>query len=217
MAKRVVKQRAREEKKLRETASQQTSSSSSKQPAKSLRLNRTGLAMKKKRLFQWAICELLRDGSIVLWDGPKRTWSGESSRVPADANVLWKDSSTMTATNDSLFGNINISKLSSVVEEDESDVSDPELEEEAYMPTKPEILAGPIKKVLVELAAAPVRRKVKRTELIGGSTKEEILGHLRRDDRWRFIGEWNITEALTYMDKEHMAWCIGNDKWIATQ
>jgi hypothetical protein len=123
----------------------------------------------------------------------------------------------MTATNDSLFGNTNVSKLSSMVDEGESDLSDPGPEEEAYMPTKPQILAFPIKNVLMELASAPTRQMVKQTELIGGSTKEEILGHLRRDDRWRFIGEWNITEALTYMDEEHMAWCIGNDKWIATQ
>ncbi|EKM77382.1 hypothetical protein AGABI1DRAFT_130465 [Agaricus bisporus var. burnettii JB137-S8] len=217
MAKRVVKQRAREEKKLRETTSQSTSKSSSKRPVKHVKLDRAGLASKKKRLFQWAICELLRDGSIVLWDGPKRSYSGETSRVHGDASVLWKDSSTMTATNESLFSSTDISKLSSVADESESELSEPDPEEEAYMPTKPEILAAPIKNALVELALVPKRQMARRTELMGGSSKEEILGHLRRDDRWHFIGEWNITETLEYMDEEHMAWCIGNDKWIATQ
>lgn len=217
MAKRVVKQRAREEdKKARAIVSQPSSKPSSKQHVKRIRLDRAGLAAKKKRLFQWAICELLREGSIVLWDGPRRPCQDQDGREKANASMLWKDNSTPTTADSSLFSNADSSRPDSMLDEDDLDLSDPECDEEAYVSTKPEFLASPIKDALTALAAAPKKRIVKRNELLGGSTKEEIVGYLRRDDRWRFIGEWNVAEALEYMDRENMAWCVGDDKWIAT-
>ncbi|KAF9446009.1 hypothetical protein P691DRAFT_709352 [Macrolepiota fuliginosa MF-IS2] len=216
MAKRVVKQRAREEdKKARNVIAQSSSKSSSGQPTKRAKLDRIGLATKKKRLFQWAICELLRDGSIVLWDGPKRPCREENTYGNANASMLWRYNSS-TTSDGTLFSNASISN-STLDDGDELELSDPEPDEEAYASTKPELLIPSITGALKVLASAPRGQVVKRNELIGGSTKDEILGCLRRDDRWAFIGEWNVAEALDFMEKEGLAWRIGPDKWLLTQ
>ncbi|KAF5357252.1 hypothetical protein D9756_006662 [Leucocoprinus leucothites] len=216
MAKRVVKQRARElDKKARDAAASQVTpkSSSSKQPVKRVKLDKASLTAKKKRLFQWAVCELLRDGSIVLWDGPKRPCPDEDTYGNTNASMLWKYSSSATADS-SLFSNAGNPTQD---DDDELELSDPEPDEEAYVSTKPRLLAPSIADALRALALAPPQRQVvKRKDLIGGSTKEDVLRYLRRDDRWAFIGEWNVAEALEYMQSAGMAWNPSGDRWLAT-
>jgi len=211
MATRVVRQRARELRKKAQAAST-SKSTLLNQPAEHTELSRSSLAAKKKRLFQWAICELMRDGSITLWDGPKRLLQTEVTDQNPGSNVLWKFSSAAVDT--SLFSNATSSRSA---DDDESDLSDPDPEEEAYISTKPELLAHTITDALKALVLTPPRRQiVKQNELIGGSTKEDILEYLKRDDRWAFIGEWNITETLEYMMKVGLAWNPSGDRWLAT-
>ncbi|KXN84393.1 hypothetical protein AN958_12652 [Leucoagaricus sp. SymC.cos] len=211
IATRVVKQHAKIlEKKARD--SQSTSKSSSAQPTKCVKLDRAGLAVRKKRLFQWAICKLLREGSIVLWDGPTRPCPEYDTYGNANASMLWKYSSSSSAEN-SLFSNAgNLTRN----DDDEMELSDPEPEEEAYISTKPELLVPSVTEALKALALAPPVQVMKRNELIGGSTKKEILAYLRRDDRWAFIGDWNVAEALEYMNWASLAWCVG-ERWMLTQ
>jgi len=211
MATRVVRQRARELRKKAQAAST-SKSTLPNQPTEYTELTRASLAAKKKRLFQWAICELMRDGSITLWDGSKRLLRTEGTYQNSGTNVLWKFSSAAVDT--SLFSNANSSRSA---DDDESDLSDPDPEEEAYISTKPELLARTIADALKALVLTPPRRRiVKRNELIGGSTKEDILEYLKRDDRWAFIGEWNITETLEYMMKVGLVWNPSGDRWLAT-
>ena len=211
MATRVVRQRARELRKKAQAASAPKSTLPN-QPTEHMKLSRASLAAKKKRLFQWAICELMKDGSITLWDGPKRLLRTEGTDQNPENNALWKLSSAAVDT--SLFSNANSSRSA---DDDESYLSDPDPEEEAYISTKPELLAHTITEALKALVLTPPRRQiVKRNELIGGSTKEDILEYLKRDDRWAFIGEWNITETLEYMMKVGLAWNPSGDRWLAT-
>lgn len=211
MATRVVRQRARELRKKAQAAST-SKSTLPNQPTEPIELSRASLAAKKKRLFQWAICELMKDGSITLWDGPKRLLRTEGTDQNPETNVLWKLS--LAAVDTSLFSNANSSQSA---DDGELDLSDPDPEEEAYISTKPECLAHTITDALKALVLAPPRRQiVKRNELIGGSTKEDILEYLKRDDMWAFIGEWNITETLEYMMKVGLAWNPSGDRWLAT-
>ena len=213
LATRVVKQRARElDKRAQEVASQSTSESTlSNRHTAYIKLDRASLAAKKKRLFQWAICELMRDGSITLSDGPKWPFRAEGTYRNPEANMLWKYSSMTMDT--SLFSNANSSRS---VDNDELELSDPDPDEESYISTKPELLAPAITNALKALVLAPSRRRIlKRNELIGGSTKEDILEYLKRDDRWAFIGEWNITETLEYMINVGLAWNPSGDLWLA--
>jgi len=213
LATRVVKQRARElDKRAQEVISQSTSESTlSNRHTAYIKLDRASLAAKKKRLFQWAICELMRDGSITLSDGPKWPFRAESTYRNPEANVPWKYS--LMTMDTSLFSNANSSRS---VYNDELELSDPDPDEESYISTKPELLAPAITNALKALVLAPSRRRIlKRNELIGGSTKEDILEYLKRDDRWAFIGEWNITETLEYMMNVGLAWNPSGDLWLA--
>jgi hypothetical protein len=212
MAKRVAKQRARKDKKAREATFQSTSKSSTKQPMKHVRLEKASLAAKNKRLFQWAICELLREGSIVLWDGPKRYCLSKFKH--ANVTMLWHNSSTNTADN-SLFSNANNSNAT-LDDNEDMEMSDPEPDEEAYVSTKAEFLAPFVTDALKVLAVEPPKRVLKRNEFNGGSTKEEILAYLRRDDKWAFIGEWNVNEALEYLEQEELIWRVALDRWLLT-
>ena len=77
---------------------------------------------KKKRLFQWAINQLLKEGYIVLWDGPVRECSNVSI---ADTSRLWKST---TSSDDSISGCPNTGN-----DNDEGYLSDPLHNEAAYI------------------------------------------------------------------------------------
>jgi hypothetical protein len=44
-------------------------------PESYMKKSSEGIAPKMKRLFIWGISELCKEGSIVLWEGPKRSWA----------------------------------------------------------------------------------------------------------------------------------------------
>jgi hypothetical protein len=125
--------------------------------------------------------------------------------------MLWKYSSS--TTDSTLFS--NASNATQGDDCDELELSDPDPDEEAYAPTKPELLVAPITEAIKILASEPQSQMMKRNELRGGSTNQEILAYLRRDDRWAFIGEWNVAEALEYMERVDMIWHPGpSDRWL---
>lgn len=193
MARRVVvaeaKRRAKERRKKGTDGRSQAGASSS---AGLHDLARDKVGPKVKRLFKWVVVQLLHEGSIVLWDGPMHA-CGEETHV----EILWKTcTSISTNAEKSDFGQSGEGHDGLL----DGELSDPAADEEGYMPITSLFLAGYIEDVIRELS---------------GTTKEGILKKLHRDDRWKFIGEWQVQDALEYLRQESRAWRIG-DRWALT-
>ncbi|KAF8916487.1 hypothetical protein CPB85DRAFT_1289899 [Mucidula mucida] len=117
------------------------------------KLDARQLSTKMKQLFVGAIRELNFEGNILLWEGPVAKESA------LEDSALWK---TQAETQD-------VTAMTTILGED-AEVSEPEEDEEAYVPTDAYLRD-------VVMAADVVRR-------------------LKRDSQWEFIGDWHVDEAL---------------------
>ncbi|KIL62748.1 hypothetical protein M378DRAFT_165413 [Amanita muscaria Koide BX008] len=221
LARRVVlaeaKRRSREQRKKENERRSTSTARKSASVAATHDVPKEKLGPKMKRLFEWAIVQMLREGSMVLWDGPMRTCDGSTR---AELSRLWKTStsiSTSVGVDSTVF-----SRSCGVVPDIIEEVSEPEVEEEGYMPITPLFLGNYVETAIRELASTtgetgtkPVS-KLRVTRGPTGAAKEGILRRLHRDDRWRYIGEWQVEDALEYLQGEKRAWCIGQDRWELT-
>lgn len=222
MARRVVraeaKRRLREE---RKKAKEATSSSGHSHPKSKSTTSQTlddkeRIAPKIKRLFKWAIVRLLQDGSIVLWDGPVRPCRQTAGSYTSG---LWKADETASSTigPDNTIFSATTNEVTNAEEDNEDmEISDPELHEESYIPLSPSYLAGHVARAIGALTKVETKKNAKRIMRPAQSTKEGILAYLRKDDRWRFVGEWNVEEALQVLKRERRAWCIEKGRWELT-
>ena len=205
----VARRRQREERKRQKDAgippSRSQKSSSVIPPGK--------FAAKMKRLFQWAVVQLLKEGCIVLWDGPKRVHT-EWSKI--NTSLLWKANVTTSTTggDSTLFSTTSGSLPPSFADADDDDgmLSDPDPNEESYIPLTPDFLGDYIEKAIKVL--------VDHYEEIGkpyaGATKDGVLSVLRKDDRWRYVGEWSIDDSLELLKQEGRVWSLGKGRWDLT-
>ncbi|KAG6828024.1 hypothetical protein H0H92_009599 [Tricholoma furcatifolium] len=219
MARRVVKavakRRMREERqKAKESAAAATSSdragvtsSTRSKSSASVRVQtdeKTGPRI--KRLFQATIVQLLKEGSIVLWDGS--THPLPTADAPKEQmSQLWKANVTSTSADSTVF---SATSSSIALEEEELVLSEPSQNEEAYVPLSPAFLAGAIERVIEKLTPSGNPRS-RDTHV--AATKEGILAYLRKDDRWRYLSEFDVKEALDVLDAEQRAWCVGKGVW----
>ena len=237
-----------ERKKAREQASQSkgkgkapttSSSSSSSRPRDTQ--GPTGLIVKK--LFKQAIRTLFQEGDIVLWSGTVRPLPAPSldPMLPvSSASQLWK-ANTSTSTTSSAISSASTSSRSrpSYEEWDDEVLSDPQPNEEAYVPLTPayfsRVLEDAIRSMVQEkmtkakgphgertpkLASKSIVERLREQEKERGAgpppgpTKEELLTWLRHsDERWARVGEWTVQEALDWGRREGRLWCIGRGRW----
>jgi len=156
-----------------------------------------------KRLFQWAIIQLLKEGCIVLWDGPVRECSNAST---ADTSRLWK--STATTSSNSTFGGPYTGD-----DDEEAYLSDPLPNEEAYISLTPDFSADHIEAAIKVLSD----RHLKMGKPYAGATVQEILAFMRKDDdRWQYLGDWTVKDALDVLSKNGRVWKTGKDSWDVT-
>ncbi|KAF9043527.1 hypothetical protein BDZ89DRAFT_980528 [Hymenopellis radicata] len=141
----------------------------------SSKLDAKQLSTKMKRLFVGAIRELNFEGNILLWDGPVHSLAALAS------SGLWK---TQTQTQQS----VDVTAMTTILgEEDAEEVSDPEeQEEEAYVPT--DAYLRDVLREQIKRRSCWRDRKVVMTA--------DIVGRLRRDAQWEFVGDWHVDEAL---------------------
>jgi len=202
----VAKRRQREERKRLKEAGV---ISSLKDSAPSPPIPADKFAGKVKRLFQWAVIQLLREGCIILWDGPVRHFPESKSNL-TDMSRLWKtctnhhgDSTLFSASlPDSSIDNDSLSGY----------LSDPQPNEESYVSLTPEYLASHVEqavKVLVDHYAHIGKP-------YAGATTEGILSVLKRDDRWKYVGAWSVQDALEVLRTECKVWDMGKGRWDLT-
>lgn len=260
MARRVVKaeakRRAREDRKKAKEAgvsgsSQSHVSRNGRSPQMSLRetvatagtKSEEKIAPKVKRLFRWAIVQLVQEGSLVISDGPARRCP--SIQMLPNMSGLWKSTASSCSSmgaDSSVFSASSVSGTSQLREgaEDDDDValSDPDENEESYLPLTPAYLGRYVEEAIAKLSAPPPYPSATKGKLpithprqadsrssysdAGGqrhpawATKETILAWLRKDDRWRSVGEWNVEEALSLLSEEGRAWNVGKGRWELT-
>lgn len=173
-------------------------------------------ARKKKRLFQWAIIQLLKEGCIVLWDGPVRQCSDSEIIVVSEASRLWKTKSTGTSTNadSTLFSNESASLNNPFTDGDPLTgyLSDPQSNEESYITLTPSYLAPHVEDAVRVL----VQYYIQKGKPYAGATKEGILSVLRKDDRWKHVGAWSIQDALNALKLKGKVWDMGKGRWDLT-
>ncbi|KAF9552645.1 hypothetical protein CPC08DRAFT_714427 [Agrocybe pediades] len=207
----VSKRRLRAEKqKLKDAGTKPTSQQKAQILAASA-ITPTQFAGKMKRLFQWSIVQLLKEGCLVHWDGPVRACPDSSSI--ANASLLWKT----VGDGSSLFSTTTLNSSSSStfidLDVDAGALSDPDPSEEAYISLTPDFLA--------DFVANAIKVLVDHYERIGkrynGATKDGILSVLRKDDRWKYVGEWSIDDALELLRKQGRVWSMGKGRWDLTE
>ncbi|KAJ3817563.1 hypothetical protein F5880DRAFT_1492718 [Lentinula raphanica] len=208
LARRVVeaeaKRRDREAKKKAREASRSSQGRKTQvveEPANSSTvLSDKSLSSRMKRLWTWAILQLIEEGSIVLWDGPKYSLASDWLKFSMNEKI-WKYHSSTTVTDASLFSS------SSRDTEDDYDLSDPQADEEAYIALTAELLAEEI------LRSVQTWTKSRHMSESAKFTKDGILQRLRRDDRWRKVGEWHVGEALDFLESKGLMYQATKNVW----
>lgn len=174
-----------------------------------------------KRLFNHAILQLVRDGDVISWDGPRRPClpargaaNGDGELNP-NSSALWKLNSS-SGTQFSVGGNSTVFSNASVAEddEDEGELSDPAPDEEAFVSLTPAVLAPTVEHAISKLVAeATVRGSRARAAPAAGPTVPEIVSFLKNDDMWRNLSEFTVNEALGLLKDEGRAWTMGGGRW----
>ena len=212
----VTRRRLREErKKLKEAGLLKSKT----QTSSAIPLDKVGPKM--KRLFQWAIVQLLKEGCIVLWDGPVR----QCLNAPiADTSRLWKSATSSNSTfgaSSTLFNPTTTSNRSRLFnnthqdaeDDDEADLSDPSPDEEAYISLTPEFSADYIEATIKVLSD----RQASMGKPYAGTTVQDILAFMRKDDdKWQYLGDWTVKDALDVLSKGGRVWKTGKDSWDVT-
>ncbi|KAF8842451.1 hypothetical protein BDN67DRAFT_965786 [Paxillus ammoniavirescens] len=224
-----------------------SASTSSSMPTPSLTAAPDPPHKKMKRLFAWAVVKLYEEGSIVLWDGDVRPLPLPVLPAPSLALAGGGETSTLWKTVDSTIGDNTIRSSASTfvsystlhpysasashhssreteADTDSSYLSDPQPNEEAYVPLTPRFLAGYVQVAVAAMVKGNARgaggRVARGNAARSGSglrlnadadsssypsaTPEDIAAYLRRTDaRWARLGAWAVEEALEVLNGGH--------------
>jgi len=198
----------RREREQRKRTKEATSSSKSSLTSSVVTIASDKLAGKMKRLFQWAAIQLLREGCIILWDGPVRPLPNSKS-MTTNTTRLWKTKPESTLADDKFFGSNSRSLDDHPIS---GYISDEQPDEESYISLTPTYLSQYVLqavRLIVELYAG-------KGKPYAGATTEGILNVLKKDDRWRYIGLWNVEDALEIMKGQGTVWDLGKGRWDLT-
>ncbi|KAF7330172.1 hypothetical protein MVEN_02453900 [Mycena venus] len=119
-----------------------------------------------KRLFSWAILQLVKEGTVISWDGLVRPCPapGETyDDTNPDSSALWKINSSTASTaggNSTMFSSASIAED----DEDEGELTDPEPGEEAFVSLTPSFLATTVEKAIGKLVAQATARAQAKTD-----------------------------------------------------
>ncbi|KAJ7760895.1 hypothetical protein DFH07DRAFT_816070 [Mycena maculata] len=221
MAKRVVKAEAkRRAREARKKAKELGLSQKAVVVTKVMRNDQEKLHPRMKRLFHWAILQLVKDGDVISWDGPVRPYVENGDEHPdPNASGLWK----INSSNSTVGGNSTVFSSASIAEDDEDEgvLTDPEPGEEAFVSLTPAFmvpyLENAISKWTAEATArakdGPNSARSRVRALASGPTVGEITSFLKNDDMWRHLSDFTVQEGLAHLQDEGRAWMVGEDRW----
>ena len=209
LAHRVAKQENRAARK----AAKARPSSSSKPSSSATRQSSTPTPKDVKRLFIRAVNELYREGSIVIWDCPSHPCSDLS---PGDSSFLWKTSTSIAPSANTTAS----TRPPTYAEDDSGNLSDPDPNEDVYVPLTPSFLGSRLEAIIpivqkAERGRQPPGRPV--PQAYSGASMEGMVRYLKRkDDRWAYLHVDSVEAALEYLDEEGRAWMCGQGQWQLT-
>ena len=172
-----------------------------------------------KRLFIMTLRLLYDEGSIVFSDGRgKRKWDAKEAGWLQDReDEIWKvrreDDTradiTRTTVGSTFITSMTIGNGTLQTQADDPELSEPDADEEGYIPVTPPILVQPI----LGAIRSVVLRKGKIAQ--GGATAAEVLETLRGriDERWARISDWAIENALEMMAEDEVVWKSALGRW----
>lgn len=210
LARRVVKAEAKRrdravKKKAKDAVTSQNRSQISEATISSTNSLGDSISSRIKRLWKWAIVQLIQEGSIVLWDGPRFPTASKLFDHGMN-NRIWQLSSSTGNTTVTSDASVFSSSLGQEPEE-YVDLSDPDADEEAYVALTAELLAGEVQRVVQTwVMVRPFSESPK-------FTKNGVLQRLRRDDRWRRVGEWHVEEAIELLVSKGSLFQISENVW----
>lgn len=174
--------------------------------------SRTSILERTKRLFRRAIIKLCDEGSIVLWDGPRRMWGEEQD---FSSSRLWH----ATATADTTISSIGVSNAVGHSYQEglqDHEISEPDPNEESYVSLTPAHLGKYVEKAIEEICSQKEKVRVSGHQGSKGPTLAAILTRLKVDGRWRSVGECAVAEALQWLKDEERVWEVGGGHWELT-
>lgn len=180
---------------------------------------------KMKRLYQKAIRDLYAEGSIVLWEGPRRRVCGlksantDENENDDDTSYLWKSrtmNSSTTISISTLHSNhtnrIPNSTSTASSSSDSLSSPDPSDREEAYLPVHPHTVRTLVLHALTALTERTFASGTRRRR--APPTTEAILGYIRdTDERWAKVGRWRVEEALNELEGQERVFRAGEERW----
>jgi len=207
---------AAEDKKKRQEARQAREAAKSQRlpiPAKTENpKSRTSTRERTKRLFRQAIIKLCDEGSIVLWDGPRRVWGAEQDAI---SSRLWHTNATVDTTVSSV-GVSTTGDNSHLEDSQDHGMSEPDPKEESYVSLTPAHLGKYVEKAIEEICSRKEKARGSSHRGSKGPTLTEILSRMKADGRWRSIGECVVAEALQWLKDEERVWEVGGGHWELT-
>ena len=172
------------------------------------------LKARMKRLFQWALVQLLQDGSIILWEGAVRPCpAAEDINLDGDASMLlWKTHSTISSFSNTTNG------TSTTMWDNDDDPSvlfpspppSPSKVDEAYASMTPDVLVPTVRSTVERL----VKRKRKEGNPYAGAGLDEVTRSVvRGDDRFRWVLEWSVEDALKILQERGEVRKMKSGEW----
>jgi hypothetical protein len=173
-----------------------------------------------KRLFESALRTLVREGELIVYEGPRRripAFNKPTGRTASALHGIWADVTNTTASSGMSLSTVSsalsapsCSDLDTISEDDNepADVlSDPSDSEDAYIPVTPYTLRPAM---LSALRQNLLRRS-------GGVDLDSWMRTLRSDDQWARVPDLVVQETLEVLRQEEWIVRIGGGRWDFTR
>ncbi|KAL5499252.1 hypothetical protein ACEPAH_1770 [Sanghuangporus vaninii] len=175
------------------------------------------VSVNTKRLFQKTIRDLYKDGNIIIWHGPARPYEHAAyanNESIGGSPELWK-TNTKTDTQSSPASIITSSSVCNNSTQDDTDytLSEPDENEESYLPVTPRTIAPFVMRALRNLTGQEnISRKSSRKHR--PPTIEELTLYLRKSDaQWDNLGSWDVQTALEWLQNDDQVFKAGDGRW----
>nr|GAT54449.1 predicted protein [Mycena chlorophos] len=143
-----------------------------------------------KRLFGWALQQMMKDGDVVSWEGERRKLEDGGD---GDGSAIWRMDASMPSFSASTSTSINTSTDLS-----DGELSPPDETEEAFLPLTPSFIVSAVEGAIKVLASRGTAADV-----------PAILRYLRRsDDMWSHLNTFAVDDALAVLGQQGRAWCV---------
>ncbi|KZT40574.1 hypothetical protein SISSUDRAFT_1060199 [Sistotremastrum suecicum HHB10207 ss-3] len=224
------KRRAREErKKEKERGVKSNSKQSHKENEGATKKGSESDRTKSKRLFEWALRTLSREGALVLWDGPSWDINPNIASNLEAHDHLWRsrtaDASSRTVLTDSQSASIT---CTTIKEDPDDELSDPDPTEDVYISVTIPLLAEKVAETILAMECSSMKERQKyavpgddpckaygRYAAIKARPPSpgEIVRWIARDVGWSHIGERAVLEALELLESQDRVDKAGGGRW----